>query len=168
MIMGELALADTLVWSEPYAIELGWLDANGHLNMAYYHVMFDRTVEVALAAIGLGDTYRETNNGSVFNVETHVVYRREVQAHDLVRVSVQLLGRDDKRLHLFQTMVRDGDGELAATSESMFVHVDLGTRRASPWPHGEAAAADRMIEAHATAGLPAMAGRRIAPLDGRG
>ncbi|WP_157961598.1 thioesterase family protein [Acuticoccus kandeliae] len=153
-----------LVWSEPYSIELGWLDANGHLNMAYYHVMFDRTVDIALEMIGLGDSYRDAHNASVFNVETHVVYRREVQAHDLVRVSFQLLGRDQKRLHCFQTMIVDGDDELAATSESLFVHVDLDERRSAAIPEAAAAAADAMIEAHRAAGDPPMAGRRISSL----
>ncbi|MCF3935454.1 thioesterase family protein [Acuticoccus sp. M5D2P5] len=152
-----------LVWSDPFSIELGWLDANGHLNMAYYHVMFDRTVDLALEMIGLGDSYRDKHNASVFNVETHVVYRREVQAHDKVSVSFQLLSRDQKRLHVFQTMVLE-DGELAATSESLFVHVDLNERRSAAIPADAGAAADAMIEAHKAAGEPPMAGRRISPL----
>ncbi|WP_420393392.1 thioesterase family protein [Acuticoccus sp.] len=155
---------DDLVWSDPYDIELSWLDANGHLNMAYYHVMFDRTVDLGLAVIGLGDPYRKATNASVFNVETHVVYRREVSAHDKVRVSFQLVGRDAKRLHVFQTMVRTADDELAATSESLFVHVDLSSRRAAPLPPPGAAAADELIARQAGAGMPALAGRRIAPL----
>ncbi len=155
---------DDLVWSDPFAIELGWLDGNGHLNMAYYHVMFDRTVDRALDALDLGGAYRERAGASIFNVETHVVYRREVQAHDRVRVSFQLLGRDEKRLHAFLTMVRLGDGELVATSESLFVHVDLATRRAAPLPPEGAARADTMVTVHREAGDPALAGRRIAPL----
>lgn len=155
---------ERLVWSEPYAVELGWLDGNGHLNMAYYHVMFDRTVDRALDILDLGAAYRAEHAASVFNVETHVVYRREVQAHDLVRVSFHLIGRDGKRLHVFQTMVKEADAELAATSESMFVHVDLTTRSATALPAAGAAAADRMIAAQAAVGLPPLAGRRIAPL----
>lgn len=155
---------DGLVWSAPFDIELGWLDANGHLNMAYYHVMFDRTVDIALAVIGLGDAYRAASNASVFNVETHVVYRREVGAHDKVRVSFHLIGRDAKKLHAFQTMVRLDDDELAATSESLFVHVDLSTRRATPLPDAAIAGADAMIARQAGVGVPPLAGRRIAPL----
>jgi acyl-CoA thioester hydrolase len=156
-----------LVWSDPFAIELDWLDGNGHLNMAYYHVMFDRTVDVALDLLGLGAAYRDAHGASIFNVETHVVYRREVHAHDLVRVSFQLLGRDDKRLHGFETMERLGDGELVATSESLFIHVELASRRAGPLPEAAAVRADAMIRAHRAAGEPQMAGRRIAPLSGR-
>lgn len=153
-----------LVWSDPFDIELDWLDANGHLNMAYYHVMFDRTVDLGLDRLGLGDAYRAAHGASVFNVETHVVYRREVQAHDRVCVSFRLLGCDEKRLHAFQTMVRVGDEELAATSESLFVHVDLGTRRATPMAPAGHAAARAMIAAQDGEAIPAMVGRRIKPL----
>lgn len=153
-----------LVWSDPFAIELDWLDANGHLNMAYYHVMFDRTVDVALDSLDFGDAYRARENASIFNVETHVVYRREVRSSDHVKVSFQLLGRDEKRLHAFQTMWRMADEELVATSESLFVHVDLEARRAAPLPPRVRASLDTMIRAHSAAGLPPGAGRKIAPL----
>lgn len=156
--------AQALLWSDPFDIELGWLDYNGHLNMAYYHVMFDRTVDRGFDAIGVGRAYRDAHDRSIFNVETHVVYRREVGAHDKVRVSFQLLGRDDKRLHVFQTMVRLADDELAATSESLFIHVDLSTRKVAPLPEAAQANADRLIARHAAAGSHAHAGRRIAPL----
>lgn len=155
---------DTLIWSDPFAIELGWLDANGHLNMAYYHVMFDRTVDIALDSIDFGARYRDAHNAGAFNVETHVVYRREVRSDDRVRVSFHLLGRDEKRLHAFQTMVNLADDEVVATSESLFIHVDLTARRASPMPDAIQQAADAMIEAHRTAEVSPFAGRRIAPL----
>ena len=155
---------ENLVWAAPFAIELDWLDANGHLNMAYYHVMFDRTVDLALEMLGCGDSYRARHAASIFNVETHVLYRREVRGHDRVRVSFQLLGRDEKRLHGYQTMVRMGDDELVATSESLFVHVDLATRSAAPLPPDVVAAADAMVAAHRSAPAPRHAGRRIAPL----
>ena len=29
-------------------VEPGWIDYNGHLNMAYYHVLFDRAVDEAV------------------------------------------------------------------------------------------------------------------------
>ncbi|MEM8853945.1 MAG: thioesterase family protein [Pseudomonadota bacterium] len=153
-----------LVWSEPFTIEPKWLDYNGHLNMAYYHVMFDRTVDVALDVLDLGETYRHRADAGIFNVETHVVYRREVRGDHTVRVSFQLLGRDAKRLHAFQTMVIDGEDGLAATSESLFVHVDLGARRSAPFSEAAMAQCDEMIRAQGHAGMPEMAGRRIAPL----
>ena len=155
---------EALIWSAPFDIALDWLDANGHLNMAYYHVMFDRTVDIALEALEFGVDYRNRQNASIFNVETHVLYRQEVRGDDRVRVSVQLLGRDDKRLHVFQTMWRLADNTLVASSESLFLHVHLGTRRVTAMPTAVCDALDRMIAHHAQAGMPENAGRRIAAL----
>lgn len=152
-----------LIWSAPFSLEPGWLDGNGHLNMAYYHVLFDRTVDLAFDELGLGEAYRAEMGGSTFNVETHVVYRREVGSGDRVRCSFQLLGCDEKRLHAFQTM-ENAAGTVVATSESMFVHVSLATRRAAPFPADRLEAVRAMGAAHRAAGVPEGAGRRIAPL----
>ena len=45
--------------SPPYAIESQWIDYNGHFNMAFYNVLFDRDSDVALALVGLGPAYVE-------------------------------------------------------------------------------------------------------------
>src|SRR5215470_2055774 len=38
-------------------VEPGWIDYNGHLNMAYYNVLFDRAVDEAFELIGCGLDY---------------------------------------------------------------------------------------------------------------
>ena len=35
-------------------IEKDWIDYNGHLNMAYYNVLFDRCADDAFEVMGLG------------------------------------------------------------------------------------------------------------------
>ena len=37
-------------------VEPGWIDYNGHLNMAYYNVLFDRAVDEAFELLGCGST----------------------------------------------------------------------------------------------------------------
>jgi acyl-CoA thioester hydrolase len=46
--------------SSTMRVEPQWIDYNGHLNMAYYHVLFDRAVEEAFALVGLGADYLAT------------------------------------------------------------------------------------------------------------
>ncbi|MEM8552757.1 MAG: thioesterase family protein [Pseudomonadota bacterium] len=154
---------DSLVWSPPFAIELSWLDANGHLDMSYYHVLFDRTVALALDVLEFGDSYRKRINAAVTTLETHVLYRHEVHGDDQVRVSFHLLGVDHTRLHAFQTMERAADGELLATSESAFVHLNLETRRAVPIPGEVRRRAHAMVDAQGAVEIPRSAGRRLAP-----
>jgi acyl-CoA thioester hydrolase len=38
-------------------IEKDWIDYNGHLNMAYYNVLFDRCSDEAFEAMGMGLDY---------------------------------------------------------------------------------------------------------------
>jgi acyl-CoA thioester hydrolase len=50
-----------------------------------------------------------------------------------VRISPQILGRDDKRLHLAHEMFSLTSGRRGATQELMYLHIDLGARRVVPW-----------------------------------
>ena len=40
--------------SAPMPVRPEWTDYNGHLNMAYYHVLFDTALDVVLEPLGLG------------------------------------------------------------------------------------------------------------------
>src|SRR5437660_198949 len=75
-------------------VEPSWIDYNGHLNMAYYNVLFDRAVDEAFALVGCGAEYVKTRAHSCFTAEVHVRYLRELTADDPVRVTFQLLGYD--------------------------------------------------------------------------
>ena len=103
-----------------------WLDGNGHMNLAYYVVVFDRGTDAWLDLAGLGAAYRDAG-GSVFAVETHTIYRREVGAAAPLRVRSRLVAAAGKRLHLMHEMT--SDGAEVALQEVLFLHVDLGTRR---------------------------------------
>src|SRR5471032_2303818 len=45
-------------------IEPQWIDYNGHLNMAYYNVMFDRAIDELWLKLGIGPAYMKQRNGS--------------------------------------------------------------------------------------------------------
>ena len=115
-------------------VEPQWIDYNGHLNMAYYHVLFDRGLEEAFALIGLGQDYAASRGMSYFAVECHVRYLRELQAGDPVRVTLQLIDSDSKRLHYFLELRHATEGWLSATSENLSIHVDMASRRVAPFP----------------------------------
>ena len=65
----------------------------------------------------------------MFVIETHVNYQREVVEDDPLRIDLQLLDLDAKRVHYFMRMFHDEKGYLAATSEQLSTHVDLKARR---------------------------------------
>ena len=85
-------------------VEPGWIDYNGHLNMAYYNVLFDRAVDEAYELLGCGLAYLEAAKHSTFTAEAHIRYLRELHAGDPVRVTFQLLDFDAKRMHYFEQL----------------------------------------------------------------
>jgi acyl-CoA thioester hydrolase len=111
-----------------------WVDYNGHMNVAYYVLVFDHATDVFLDSIGMNHELRNATGSSVFVAEAHVTYDDEVMEGDIVEISSQVIGIDDKRLHLFHRMYRKSDGALAATNELMILHVNLNTRRVGPFP----------------------------------
>src|SRR5258705_6154295 len=130
---------DVLLRPAPYLaslmqIEPQWIDYNGHLNMAYYNVMFDRAIDELWLQLGIGPGYRRERNGSTFTAECHVRYLREIHLGDPVQVSVLLIAADEKRLHIFEELRHATEGWLSATSENMTIHIDMTARKTAPFP----------------------------------
>jgi acyl-CoA thioester hydrolase len=140
----------------------GWIDYNGHLNMAYYNVLFDHAVDEAYELLGCGLAYLQNAQHSTFTAEAHVRYLRELHAGDPVRVTFQLIDYDTKRMHYFEQLFHATEGWLSATSENMVLHVDMVTKKTAPFPEPIAAQLACMKAAHARLRLPDGVGRRIA------
>ena len=87
-----------------------WIDYNGHMNVAFYVMAFDHATDVLFDVLGIGAEYCRRENCSVFAVEQHIAYKRELKQGENLIVSSQLLGFDDKRLHFFQRIVIDIGG----------------------------------------------------------
>jgi acyl-CoA thioester hydrolase len=145
-------------------VEDGWIDYNGHLNMAYYNVLFDRAVDEAYELLEIGHDYLKTGY-SAFTAEVHVRYLRELHAGDPVRVTLQLLGYDQKRLHYFEQLLHATEGWVSATSENMALHVDMTAKKTAPFPDGVMRRIGEMMATHADLPRPEAAGRRIAMPD---
>jgi acyl-CoA thioester hydrolase len=143
-------------------IEPQWIDYNGHLNMAYYNVLFDRAIDELWLVLGIGPAYKKARNSSTFTAECHVRYLREIRLGDPVQVSVYLLAADEKRLHTFEGLRHAKEGWLSATSENMSMHVDMGLRKTTPFPPDTRATIDAVARAHALVPLPEGIGRKIA------
>jgi len=138
-----------------------WIDYNGHMNVAYYVLAFDHATDALLDYLDLGAAYRQRANKSVFVLETHVTYDREVHAGDPLRFTTQILGYDAKRLHVFHHMYHATAEFLAATTELIMLHVDLAERRSAPMPDVALAKIEALARAHAALPKPPQAGRVI-------
>jgi acyl-CoA thioester hydrolase len=142
-------------------VEPQWIDYNDHLNVAYYNVLFDRAVDEIYELIGLGPDYLKQHGHSTMVAEMHVRYLRELRSGDSVRVSVQLLDYDAKRIHLFEQLLHATENWVSATSESMTLHVDMAAKKVAPFPDNVRRLLERMKKAHAQLERPESAGRSV-------
>ncbi|HEX3864091.1 MAG TPA: thioesterase family protein [Stellaceae bacterium] len=139
-----------------------WIDHNDHMNLAYYTVLFDGATDLLFDELGLGLAYRRETQRGTFVAETHNRFERELRVGSRVRVAIQIIAADDKRLHLAHEMFAVAGGHRAATQELMFLHVDLVARRVMPFPEDLRRRIAAEAAAHIVLPRPDWVGRRIA------
>lgn len=138
-----------------------WIDYNGHLNMAYYNVIFDHGVDYLYDFLGIGADYAKSGVGSCFTMENHVHYLNELSLDDDVEIHLQLIDYDVKRVHFFEQLYHKKEGYLAATSEQLGMHVDMTTRRSAPFPDKVLAELEKLQAAHRALAIPPQVGHVI-------
>lgn len=141
-------------------IQPDWIDYNGHLNMAYYNVLFDKCSDDAFELMGMGPDYAKSRRLTVYTAEVHVCYVQELHLGDRVTVTFHLLDHDEKRMRSYQE-IHHIDGWLAATSEALTLHIDMSGPKVAPFPADVLAKVEAMRAAHAGLPMPERAGRSI-------
>ncbi|MFE6779196.1 thioesterase family protein [Streptomyces sp. NPDC057702] len=149
-----------------------WIDYNGHLSEAYYVLVFGHATDALMDAVGLDADYRERTGCSLYTVEAHVRYLREVSADSELTVHTRLLGVESGKVRLIHEMYAarptgpsaepvdaEPPGEPVATEELFALHVDQHTGRSAPLPEPVRRAFATRAEAP-----PPWAGRGIRPV----
>lgn len=144
------------------SVQPEWIDYNGHMNVAYYVLAFDLAVDEVFNLFGLTEPYRKQSGRSSFALESHVTWQRELHLGDPLRVTVQFLGFDGKRVHTIYHMYHAEAGFLAATSEWLQISVDMEARRSAPFEAGIADKLASLAARHRDLPRPAAVGRQIA------
>ena len=151
-------------WTGP--VDHAWVDYNGHLNDAYYMVIFSYASDGLMAAVGLDAAGRAATGHTMYTLEVHLNYVQEVREGVAVEVRTQILGVDAKRVHLFHTLYRQDNGTLLATNEQMLANIDASNAETGPktaqFVPAVAARLLPLAQAHAALPRPANAGRSIA------
>jgi acyl-CoA thioester hydrolase len=142
-------------------VENQWTDYNGHLNMAYYAVLFDRSAEEMFETFGLGPNYVHKTKCSFFTLETHTTYAHELHAGHKVRIENQIIDADQKRVHYVQQMFHAEENFLSCVLEVMVAHVDLAAKKTAPFPVDIQARIDAMLAEHKAMELPKYVGHKI-------
>ena len=140
-----------------------WVDYNGHLTEARYLHIFAEATDAFLRHVGLDADYLAGGH-SAYTVETHLRHLREAAALEPLEVRTQVLGADEKRLHLFHVMSHVRTGDTLATAEHLLLHVDTAAGRASPWVEPLAGRVAEAAALHAELPVPDGAGRAVVRL----
>lgn len=146
------------------SVPAAWVDYNGHLNDGFYMVIFSHATDALMDHLGLDASRRRRNRISLFTLEAHINYQREVKEGALARVKTRILGHDAKRLHIFHWLHADDSespDEAAATNEQILLHVDMRGPKAAPFPQDILARIAAIAEGQAGSPPPANAGRAI-------
>jgi carnitine 3-dehydrogenase / betainyl-CoA thioesterase len=137
-----------------------WVDYNGHVHESRYLELFADATDSLLGAVGVDSGYL-AGGGSYFTVETHLSHLRQLGAGDRVHVTTQVLGSDEKRLHLFHVLLRDDEPDPLATAEQMLLHVDTASGRAAPSREPVRARVAELARRHEGLPRPERAGRAV-------
>lgn len=127
----------------------GWIDYNGHMTESRYLFAASETCDAFLRLIGADMDYVKGGH-SYYTAENHIMHLDEAKLGDRLVGTLQVLSADEKRLHLFIRILKDG--EPVATIEQMLLHVDMAKGKTCP---AAPAVLDRLMPiAAAHAGLP--------------
>ncbi len=125
---------DTLPPYRP-TIQPEWIDYNGHVRDAYFVVALSQAIDDLMDHLGLDAEYRERTRCTLYTLELHMHYLREVKAGDQLQVTTSILDADGKRIHAGCRFTSGSSDEAVATGDVMLLHVHQGDKPASaPFP----------------------------------
>ena len=109
-----------------------WTDYNGHMNVAYYVLIFDLFgAEILMDKFQMGEQSAKKTKKSTMVVESHITYNQEVKEGDEVDVNLLYFDHDKKRLQYKLEMIHKEKKFLASTIEILSLYVDLDQRKVS-------------------------------------
>ena len=109
-----------------------WTDYNGHMNVAYYVLIFDiYGGEKLMSDFKMGEHSAKTTNKSTMVVESHITYNQEVKEGEEVDVNLTYFDHDKKRLQYKLEMIHKSKKYVASTIEVLALYVDLQQRKVS-------------------------------------
>ena len=112
-----------------------WIDYNGHVRDAYYGLIFSYAIDDLMDRVGIDEAYRQSTRNTLYSLEMHTYFLREVKQSDSVLVRTGIIAADHKRMHVATALHCGRFPEAAATAEFMLLHVHQGEAvKSAPFP----------------------------------
>ena len=123
-----------------------WTDYNGHMNLAFYILVFDKGAEIILSKFKMGEESAKKNKKSTMAVESYTTYNNEVKENEEVDICLSYVDHDKKRLHLKLEMYEKNKNILSATTEVIYLYVDLNIRKVAEFENEKIIIMDQFIK----------------------
>ena len=129
-----------------FRVKEEWVDYNDHMNMAYYVLIFDQALEVALEKLKMGESAARDLNRSTMVVETNTKYVSEVKQGQEIYIYMTYFDHDKKRLHIKMEMIEKSKKKISATIEWISLYIDLSQRKVTEFEEEKLKLMDKFIE----------------------
>lgn len=110
------------------------LDHMDHMNVQFYTARFDEATWHFFAALGMTTGYFRNNRRGMAALEQRTLYKRELHAGALIRITSELLEMKPKTIRFLHRMYDTESGEVVSTTELVGAHLDTEARKAVPFP----------------------------------
>ena len=139
-----------------------WIDYNGHMNVAFYTMAIDKSLDIFLEkTLGLGETHAKLNGQGPFVVQANFHYLNEMKYNDSFFVQASLIDYDLKKMHLCLEIISQKDDMIMAISEQLMLNVNLLKRKTEVYPDWALKRLKLMKNNHKNIKLPQNLGRKI-------
>ncbi|RPG95406.1 MAG: thioesterase [Candidatus Pelagibacter sp. TMED253] len=124
-----------------------WTDYNGHMNVAYYVLIFDTyAAEKLMTDLKMGEHSAKTTGKSTMVVESNITYNQEVKEGDEVDINLVYFDHDKKRLLYKLEMIHKEKKYIASTIETLALYVDLNKRKVAEFEDDKNKLMDSFID----------------------
>ncbi len=113
-----------------------WIDYNGHMNVAYYTLAFDLSLDEFFENIlGLGPSYVSRSKSGPYSLQAQYHYLDELLESEKFYVKTYVRDANKKCIHIVMEMFNSKEDSLSAICEQVLLNVDLQTRKSVEYPN---------------------------------
>ena len=139
-----------------------WIDYNGHMNVAFYTLAFDKSLDVFLEDIlGIGETHALQNKQGPFVLQAHYNYLNEMSLDEKFNIRLLVVDCDEKRMHLCLDMFSQKKNKVIAVAEKVLINVNLEIRKTEHYPLWAFKRLLKLKEIHKNGPFPDVLGKKI-------
>lgn len=142
-------------------VQEAWIDRNGHMNDAEYARVFSLAIDHFHDQVGLTNAERDARQYTVFTLETHISYLKELKKGTPFKIEVAIYDMDDKRIHFFLTLINENTNETCATAETMMMGMSRKTQKPAPFPDDIFALIQTYAQSQGNLDFPQQLGHQI-------